>query len=79
MGSWIRTGGMGRSVGVVVVVVSIVVFVSVNGSIVEVLLERVRRLVIPGIVLMLVVLYRSLKDEYWSLELVVHVAAFGLD
>lgn len=79
MGSWIRTGGMGRSVGVVVVVISIVVFVSVNGSIVEVLLERVRRLVIQGIVLMLVVLYRSLKDEYWSLELVVHVAAFGLD
>lgn len=62
-----------------VVVVSIVVFVSVNGSIVEVLLERVRVLVIPGIVLMLVELYRSLKDEYWSLELVVHVAAFGLD
>lgn len=76
MGSWIRTGGMGRSVGVVV---SIVVFVSVNGSIVEVLLERVRILVIPGIVLSIVVLYRSLKDEYWSLELVVHVAAFGLD
>lgn len=76
MGSWIRTGGMGRSVGVVVVVVSIVVFVSVNGSIVEVLLERV--LVIPGIVLSIVALYRSLKDEYWSLELVVHVAVFGL-